>query len=45
MTTREEARALVRRLQECFNARQFDQAADLHTAGFPSSTSPEEVLG
>jgi predicted SnoaL-like aldol condensation-catalyzing enzyme len=36
MTTREEARALVQRLQECFNSRQFDEAASLHTAGFVS---------
>jgi predicted SnoaL-like aldol condensation-catalyzing enzyme len=34
MTTREEASALVQRLQECFNTRQFDQAADLHIPGF-----------
>lgn len=34
MTTREDASALVRRLQECFNSRRFDQAADLHTLGF-----------
>jgi hypothetical protein len=34
MTTHEEASALVQRLQECFNTRQFDQAADLHTPGF-----------
>ncbi|MBB2744925.1 UNVERIFIED_ORG: putative SnoaL-like aldol condensation-catalyzing enzyme [Microbispora rosea subsp. rosea] len=34
MTTREDATALVRRLQECFNSRQFDQAAELHTPGF-----------
>jgi SnoaL-like protein len=34
MTTREEASTLVRRLQECFNTRQFDQASDLMTAGF-----------
>ena len=34
MTTREEASALVQRMQECFNTRQFDQAADLHTPGF-----------
>jgi len=34
MTTREEASTLVQRLQECFNTRQFDQAADLHTPGF-----------
>ncbi|MGP3963850.1 ester cyclase [Nonomuraea sp. 3N208] len=26
--------ALVKRMQECFNSRQFDQAADLHTPGF-----------
>jgi hypothetical protein len=26
--------ALVRRLQECFNTRQFDQADDLFTPGF-----------
>jgi predicted SnoaL-like aldol condensation-catalyzing enzyme len=36
MTTREDASALVRRMQECFNSRQFDQAADLHTRGFIS---------
>lgn len=34
MTTREEASALVQRMQECFNSRHFDQAADLHTPGF-----------
>jgi hypothetical protein len=34
MTTREDASALVRRMHECFNSRQFDQAADLHTPGF-----------
>src|SRR5260370_18643361 len=31
MTTRDDASALVKRLQECFNTRQFDQADDLHT--------------
>jgi predicted SnoaL-like aldol condensation-catalyzing enzyme len=34
MTTREEASALVQRMQECFNTRQFDQADGLHTPGF-----------
>jgi predicted SnoaL-like aldol condensation-catalyzing enzyme len=34
MTTREEARALILRMQECFNTRQFDQAAHLFTPGF-----------
>ncbi|GGT00356.1 hypothetical protein GCM10010156_68040 [Planobispora rosea] len=34
MTTRDDVRALVRRMQECFNSRRFDQAADLHTPGF-----------
>ena len=34
MTTREDASALIQRMQECFNTRQFDQAADLHTPGF-----------
>jgi predicted SnoaL-like aldol condensation-catalyzing enzyme len=34
VTTRDDASTLVRRLQECFNTRQFDQAADLHTPGF-----------
>jgi predicted SnoaL-like aldol condensation-catalyzing enzyme len=34
MTTRDDASALVRRMQECFNTRHFDQAADLHTPGF-----------
>jgi hypothetical protein len=36
MTTREEASALVRRMQECFNSRRFAEAADLHTPGFVS---------
>jgi hypothetical protein len=34
MATHEDTGALVRRMQECFNTRQFDQAADLHTPGF-----------
>jgi predicted SnoaL-like aldol condensation-catalyzing enzyme len=34
MTAREDASALVQRMQECFNTRQFDQAAGLHTPGF-----------
>jgi predicted SnoaL-like aldol condensation-catalyzing enzyme len=34
MTTREDASALVRRMQECFNTRRFDQAGDLHTPDF-----------
>lgn len=34
MTTREDASALVQRMQECFNTRQFDRAADLHTPRF-----------
>jgi predicted SnoaL-like aldol condensation-catalyzing enzyme len=34
MTTRDDAAALVLRMQECFNTRQFEQAADLHTPGF-----------
>ncbi|MQY05618.1 ester cyclase [Actinomadura macrotermitis] len=34
MTTREEARALVLRMQECFNTRRFDEAAGLFTPGF-----------
>jgi hypothetical protein len=34
VTTRDDAVVLVRRLHECFNARQFDQAAGLHTPGF-----------
>jgi predicted SnoaL-like aldol condensation-catalyzing enzyme len=36
MTTREDAGALVRRMQECFNSSQFDQAADLHSPDFVS---------
>ena len=36
MTTHEDARALVLRMQECFNSRRFDEAADLHTPGFVS---------
>jgi hypothetical protein len=34
MTTREEASALVQRMQESFNSRRFDEADGLHTAGF-----------
>ena len=34
MTTRGDASALVRQMQECFNSRQFDQGDDLHTPGF-----------
>jgi predicted SnoaL-like aldol condensation-catalyzing enzyme len=34
MTTRDEASALVQRMQECFNIRQFDRADDLYTPGF-----------
>jgi predicted SnoaL-like aldol condensation-catalyzing enzyme len=34
MITREDASALVQRMQECFNTRQFDQADDLFTPGF-----------
>jgi predicted SnoaL-like aldol condensation-catalyzing enzyme len=34
MTTREEARALVLRMQECFNTREFDRADELFTPGF-----------
>jgi predicted SnoaL-like aldol condensation-catalyzing enzyme len=34
MTTREDASALIQRMQECFNTRQFDQADDLHTSDF-----------
>ncbi|MFE9099171.1 ester cyclase [Actinomadura geliboluensis] len=36
MTTREEAIALVRRMQECFNTRRFDRAAELHVPDFVS---------
>jgi hypothetical protein len=34
MTTREDASALVRRMQECFNSRRFAEAADLHAPDF-----------
>jgi len=34
MTTRDDASVLVQRMQECFNSRHFDQAADLHTPDF-----------
>jgi predicted SnoaL-like aldol condensation-catalyzing enzyme len=34
MTTRAQASALVQRMQECFNTRQFDQADRLFTPGF-----------
>ncbi|GAA3397014.1 ester cyclase [Cryptosporangium minutisporangium] len=32
----EDVSTLVRRMQECFNTRQFDDAADLHTPDFVS---------
>ncbi|GAB3964084.1 hypothetical protein GCM10029978_023770 [Actinoallomurus acanthiterrae] len=34
MTTRDDASALIQRMQECFNSRRFDQADDLHAPGF-----------
>jgi predicted SnoaL-like aldol condensation-catalyzing enzyme len=34
MVIREDASALVQRLQECFNNRQFDEADSLHTPDF-----------
>jgi hypothetical protein len=34
MITREDAGDLVRRMQECFNSRQFDKGADLHKPDF-----------
>ena len=34
VTTRDDASALVRRMQECFNSRRFDEADRLHTPGF-----------
>lgn len=34
MTTYDNPEALVRRLHECFNTRQFDRAAELHTPDF-----------
>jgi predicted SnoaL-like aldol condensation-catalyzing enzyme len=34
MTTRDDASALVQRMQQCFNTRQFDQADDLFTPGY-----------
>ena len=34
MTTPDDAGALVRRMQECFNTRQFDQARELFIPGF-----------
>ena len=34
MTTREQAADLVHRMQQCFNTRRFEQAADLHTLDF-----------
>ena len=36
MTAPHDAAELVRRLQDCFNSRRFDDAADLHTPGFVS---------
>jgi predicted SnoaL-like aldol condensation-catalyzing enzyme len=45
MTTHEEASALVQRMQECFNTRQFGQAASLFTPGYfihPFGTGFEE---
>jgi predicted SnoaL-like aldol condensation-catalyzing enzyme len=46
MTAREAASALVQRMQECFNTRQFDQADDLFTPAFfshPLGTSGFEA--
>ncbi len=43
MTTHDEASALVQRMLECFNTRQFDQADDLYTPGF--RTHPFAVTG
>ena len=43
LTTRDEASALVQRMQECFNARQFDQADALYTPGF--RTHPRGTTG
>lgn len=34
MTTREDASALVQRMQECFNTRQFDQTENLFTPDY-----------
>jgi predicted SnoaL-like aldol condensation-catalyzing enzyme len=34
MTPRDDARASVLRMQECFNSRQFDQADDLFTSDY-----------
>lgn len=34
MSTHDDPSALVRRMQECFNTRRFDQADDLFTPGF-----------
>lgn len=34
MTKREDAAALVQRMQQCFNNREFEQAAALHTPDF-----------
>ena len=36
MTTREDASALVQRMQECFNSRRFDEADGLHAPDFVS---------
>ena len=46
MTAREASSALVQRMQECFNTRQFDQADDLFTPTFfshPLGTSGFEA--
>ncbi|WP_433175100.1 ester cyclase [Actinoallomurus sp. CA-150999] len=34
MPTRDDAAALIQRMQECFNSRRFDRATDLHTPDF-----------
>lgn len=34
MTTRDDASALVLRMQECFNSRRFDEVDDLYTPDF-----------
>jgi predicted SnoaL-like aldol condensation-catalyzing enzyme len=46
MSTREATSALVQRMQECFNTRQFDQADALFTPGFfshPLGTTGSEA--
>ncbi len=44
MITRQEAIALIERMQECFNSRQFAAAEPLHTPAFFSHPLAQDIL-